>query len=79
MTWFFNSDPVVDYDSALRSNRAKFARFFHAMLSRGFYLPPSAFESLFVSAAHSMDEIERTAKAARECIGLALDGSETLS
>ena len=74
MTWFFNTDPVIDYESALRSDRARFARFFHAMLQRGFYLPPSPFEALFVSAAHSVEEIERTAVAACECIALALDG-----
>jgi glutamate-1-semialdehyde 2,1-aminomutase len=68
LTWFFNPDPVIDYESALRSDRARFATFFHAMLERGFYLPPSPFEALFVSAAHSTEEIERTSAAARECL-----------
>ncbi len=72
MTWFFNPDPVIDYESALRSDRTRFAKFFHAMLERGFYLPPAQFEALFVSAAHSTEEIERTAAAARECFALAL-------
>ncbi len=75
MTWFFNTEPVVDYESALRSDRARFGKFFHAMLERGFYLPPSPFEALFVSAAHSAEEIERTAAAARECLAMALSSS----
>jgi glutamate-1-semialdehyde 2,1-aminomutase len=79
MTWFFNSDPVVDYESALRSDRARFAKFFHAMLERGFYLPPSPFEALFVSEAHSTEEIERTAAAARECLALALGREKALA
>jgi len=48
---FFTDAEVVDYDSAKQQDAAAFKAFFHAMLSRGVYLPPSAFESWFVSAA----------------------------
>ena len=61
---FFTDAEVVDYDSAKRQDAAAFKAFFHAMLSRGVYLPPSAFESWFVSAA--LDD------AALEQIGAAL-------
>ena len=71
MTWFFHSGPVHDYASASESNREQFGRFFHAMLDRGIYLPPSQFEALFISAAHSERDIELTLKAARESFELA--------
>jgi glutamate-1-semialdehyde 2,1-aminomutase len=48
---FFTPNPVVDYAGAQSQDRAAFAAFFHEMLSRGVYLPPSAFEAWFVSAA----------------------------
>ncbi len=65
-TWFFTEGPVYDYESAQRSDTARFARFFHAMLERGIYLPPSQFEAAFVSAAHSDEDIRRTVAAACE-------------
>lgn len=73
MTWFFSPSPITDYETALRSDRRRFARFFHAMLQRGIYLPPSQFEAMFVSAAHSSEDIERTTSTARECFAVALD------
>src|SRR5208283_2891659 len=66
LTFFFTAGPVTDWDSAERSDRPRFARFFHWMLERGFYLPPSQFEAAFVSAAHSEEDIQRTAAAIRE-------------
>ncbi len=73
LTWFFTDVPVSDFDSAKRSDTAKFSRFFNLMLERGIYLPPSQFEALFVSAAHSENDIDATVAAARECFA-ALDG-----
>jgi glutamate-1-semialdehyde 2,1-aminomutase len=70
MTWFFTPAPVTDYDTAKHSETERFKRFFHAMIDRGVYLPPSQFEALFVSAAHSDDDIARTVKAARESFDL---------
>jgi len=64
-TTFFTADPVSDWTTANRSDRAAFARFFHAMLEEGVYLAPSQFEAAFVSAAHSEEIIERTVTAAR--------------
>ncbi|MEX2179506.1 MAG: glutamate-1-semialdehyde 2,1-aminomutase [Gemmatimonadaceae bacterium] len=58
--FFFSSEPVTDFTGAKRSDIARFRRFFHACLDRGVYLPPSPFESCFVSTAHGNDVIERT-------------------
>ena len=65
---YFNAQPVRDLEGALRSDTTAYANFFHAMLDRGVYLPPSQFESLFLSAAHSTREIERTIGAADEAL-----------
>jgi glutamate-1-semialdehyde 2,1-aminomutase len=67
-TRFFTDCPVTDYESAKRSDTARFARFFHAMLERGIYLPPSQFEAAFVSSAHSEEDIGRTAAAIRDAL-----------
>jgi glutamate-1-semialdehyde 2,1-aminomutase len=72
MTWFFTDQPVTDYESAKSSNIKAFGKFFHAMLERGIYLPPSQFEALFVSAAHSEADIARTMEAARESFDISL-------
>ena len=65
-TFFFTDQPVTDYESAKRSDTARFGRFFRAMLERGVYLAPSQFEAAFVSAAHSQEDIQRTIEAAGE-------------
>jgi glutamate-1-semialdehyde 2,1-aminomutase len=67
-TLFFTEQKVVDYASAKTSDTQKFARFFHAMLERGIYLPPSQFEAAFLSLAHTPDDIENTLSAAREAL-----------
>src|SRR6185312_10789382 len=72
MTWFFTPAPVTDYDTAKHSETGRFKRFFHAMIERGVYLPPSQFEALFVSAVHSGADIARTVQAARESFDIAL-------
>lgn len=64
LTMFFISSPVRDYAGAKRSDTARFAAFFREMLARGILLPPSQFEALFVSAAHTNDDIDRTIDAA---------------
>ena len=71
MTWFFTPAPVTDYDTAKHSETSRFKRFFHAMIERGIYLPPSQFEALFVSTAHSAEDLKRTAEAARESFQIA--------
>jgi glutamate-1-semialdehyde 2,1-aminomutase len=72
MTWFFTDEPVTDAESAKLSDIKCFGKFFHAMLERGIYLPPSQFEALFVSAAHTDADIARTVDAARESFAIAL-------
>jgi glutamate-1-semialdehyde 2,1-aminomutase len=73
MTWFFTTENVTDYDSAKTSDTVRFGKFFHAMLERGIYLPPSQYEALFVSTAHSEADIDRTVEAAKESFAIALE------
>ena len=54
---FFTDDPVENYDQARTQDVAAYAAFFHSMLEQGVYLPPSAYEAWFVSAAHDDDAI----------------------
>jgi glutamate-1-semialdehyde 2,1-aminomutase len=65
-TFFFTREPVTDWESAKRSDTARFSAFFHWMLERGVYLAPSQFEAGFVSAAHSEADVARTVEAAQE-------------
>ncbi len=70
-TMFFQAGPVTDYTSALRSDTAAYARFFHAMLERGVYMAPSQFEAAFISMAHSFEQIDATIAAAEESLTIA--------
>ncbi|CAM5249102.1 glutamate-1-semialdehyde 2,1-aminomutase [Streptomyces spiroverticillatus] len=60
---FFTSDEVRNYEDARTQESFRFTAFFHSMLSQGVYLPPSAFESYFVSTAHDAQAVERIAAA----------------
>ncbi|MGF1427373.1 glutamate-1-semialdehyde 2,1-aminomutase [Kitasatospora sp. LaBMicrA B282] len=60
---FFTEEPVTDYASAKRQEAFRFTEFFHSLLADGVYLPPSAFESWFVSASHDERALERIAAA----------------
>ncbi|TSB29340.1 glutamate-1-semialdehyde 2,1-aminomutase [Streptomyces benahoarensis] len=60
---FFTDADVTDYDAAKAQESFRFTAFFHSMLSQGVYLPPSAFESWFVSTAHDAAAVERIAAA----------------
>jgi glutamate-1-semialdehyde 2,1-aminomutase len=64
ITVFFCKGPVTDYATAKASDTKRFARFFHAMLERGVYLPPAQFEAAFVSLAHGDAEVSATLEAA---------------
>ncbi len=66
ITAFFCDGPVLDYASAATSDTTRFARFFHAMLEAGVYLPPAQFEAAFVSLAHGEAEIDATVRAAEQ-------------
>jgi glutamate-1-semialdehyde 2,1-aminomutase len=68
LTLFFTPDEVRDYAGAKKSDTTRFAAFFSHMLARGIFLPPSQFEALFVSAAHSGADIDSTIAAARESL-----------
>jgi len=67
-TLFLSEQPVTDYASAKLSDTKRFAKFFHGMLDRGVYLPPSQFEAAFVSTAHGEAELAHTLEAARAAI-----------
>ena len=60
---FFGPDQVHNYDDARRQDTFRYTAFFHAMLARGVYLPPSAYESWFLSAVHDDAAMERVADA----------------
>ena len=64
----FSDHPVVDFASAASANNGLFNKFFHAMLDRGIYLPPSAFETWFLSNALTKEDLDRTIVAARESL-----------
>jgi glutamate-1-semialdehyde 2,1-aminomutase len=63
---FFSDEPVIDFESAKKSNTALFGKYFQAMLKRGVYLAPSQFESLFLSTALTDDLIQKILDAHRE-------------
>ena len=62
-TLFFNPAPVVDYNSAVRSNTKIYAKYFNEMLKAGVYLPPSQFEACFLSTEHTQKDLNKTAEA----------------
>jgi glutamate-1-semialdehyde 2,1-aminomutase len=64
----FSDRPVVDFTTAASANNARFNQFFHAMLNRGIYLPPSAFESWFLNNALSYEDLDKTIIAAKESV-----------
>jgi glutamate-1-semialdehyde 2,1-aminomutase len=67
-TLFFSAGPVTGWESAAGADRARFARYFHGMLDRGIYLPPSPFEAAFISAAHTDADVDRTIEAADQVL-----------
>ncbi len=63
-TWFFQSGPVSDWDTAAKSDTPAYAKFHRAILERGIYLPPSQYEAMFMSGAHTEGDIQQTVAAA---------------
>ena len=70
MTLFFNPDPVTDWDVASRSDTGLYGRYYWGLIERGVYMPCSQFEALFVSTAHTEEDIEATVGAAKEVMGV---------
>jgi len=68
MTLFFNPEPVVDWQTASRSDTKRYSRYFWGLVDRGIYMPCSQFEALFVSTAHTEDDINATIAAAGEVL-----------
>src|SRR4029453_17219828 len=68
---FMTGEEVGDYEAARRQDTAAYARFFHAMLERGVYLPPTAFEAWFLSIAHHAADVAPVLTAAGEAAKVA--------
>jgi glutamate-1-semialdehyde 2,1-aminomutase len=64
----FSDQPVNNFAAAASANNALFNKFFHAMLDRGIYLPPSAFETWFLSAALSQKDLDETIQATQDAL-----------
>lgn len=65
LTLFFNGETVTNWDTASKSDTAKFGKFFWGLIDRGVYLPCSQYEAMFVSAAHTEADIDHTVEAAK--------------
>lgn len=68
LTLFFTETPVKFYEDAIKSDTKLFANYFHKMLEKGIYLAPAQFEAIFVSQAHSYEDLEKTIKAQKEVL-----------
>jgi len=68
MCMFFTEKPVNDFKSALTSNTELYGKYFHSMLNSGVYLAPAQFEALFVSTAHTKEDLDKTIKAHNEAL-----------
>jgi glutamate-1-semialdehyde 2,1-aminomutase len=64
----FSEKPVIDFATAAAANNALFNKFFHTMLDRGIYLPPSAFETWFLSNALTREDLDVTINATEESL-----------
>jgi glutamate-1-semialdehyde 2,1-aminomutase len=65
---FFADAPVRDFDDARAADHDRYARFFHGMLDRGIYLPPSGYEAFFFSTAQTDADLDATVAAAAEVV-----------
>jgi glutamate-1-semialdehyde 2,1-aminomutase len=66
---FFTDQEVFDYSSAKSTDTGRYSAFFHFMLDSGIYLPPSPFETIFLSSAHTAADVTRTVRAAAQAFG----------
>jgi glutamate-1-semialdehyde 2,1-aminomutase len=60
MCMFFTEEPVLDFKSAVSSDTELYGKYFHEMLKRGIYLAPAQFEAMFISTAHSKEDLDKT-------------------
>jgi glutamate-1-semialdehyde 2,1-aminomutase len=63
-----STQPITNFDQVMQCNVARFKQFFHIMLEAGIYLAPSAFEAGFISAAHSVEDIDFTLGTAKKVL-----------
>lgn len=70
---FFTDQEVTNYESAIKSDTNAFAKYFRAMLDDGIYLAPSQFEAMFVSTAHTDEDLERTVEANRKALAKTIE------
>ncbi len=68
MCMFFTEEPVNDFKSAIASDTEQYGKYFHEMLNRGIYLAPAQFEAMFVSTAHTMEDLDKTINAHKESL-----------
>ena len=66
---FFTGGPVKNYSDAQKSDTARFTAYFAHMLEQGIYLAPSQFEAMFLSAAHTQEDLDRTLEAVKSFVG----------
>jgi glutamate-1-semialdehyde 2,1-aminomutase len=64
----FSDHEVIDFATAASANNELFKKYFHAMLKRGIYLPPSAFESWFLNNALTYEDLDKTIQATKESL-----------
>jgi glutamate-1-semialdehyde 2,1-aminomutase len=68
MCMFFTEEPINDFAGVVKSDTALYGKYYHEMLQRGIYLAPAQFEALFVSTAHSTEDLDKTIVAHRESL-----------
>lgn len=68
MCMFFTEEIVDDFNSAVKSDTVLYGKYFHEMLNRGIYLAPAQFEALFISTAHTKEDLDKTITAHKEAL-----------
>lgn len=68
MCMFFTEEPVEDFNGAVKSDTEMYGKYFHEMLKREIYLAPAQFEALFLSAAHTNNDLDKTIQAHKESL-----------
>jgi len=68
--FFFNQGPVHNFEHARNSDLNRFARYFQLMAAEGVYIPPSQFEGMFLSIAHTQEDLDRTIAANEKVLGI---------